>query len=152
MTPAEALSLARRWAACPGFHWRAGMITQHGERVVTTDGAPRGRALLTEHNEEDGRQWYEVHEAWMGDGGPRVPDLSDAATAGCLLADAREAWGDPNAVVDYHPERGWKVLTLTAPDRWDTLTPRCDSEAEALIAALEAAPAAPFRRRREREH
>lgn len=64
-----------------------------------------------------------------------VPDLDDPATLGCLLALVREAWGDPLAAVT--PERGG--------GKWGCIVGRRliigATEAEALVAALEAAPA-----------
>ena len=72
-----------------------------------------------------------------------LPDLDSPATLGCLLAMVRSAWGDPCALVCYiHPdddnERGYWCLEkawANADDSTDGAT-----EAEALIAALEAAP------------
>ena len=67
----------------------------------------------------------------------RLPDLTDPATLGCLLALVREAWGDEHL----HNGRriaGWGVWTSAS-----TPIPQCvgkgDTEAEALVAALEAA-------------
>lgn len=71
-----------------------------------------------------------------------VPDLRDPATAGCLLADVREAYGDPTIFAS----------CLIGNDQignyWDVFSRDCDhdkpfgegrTEAEALVAALEAA-------------
>ena len=67
----------------------------------------------------------------------RLPDLTDPATLGCLLALVREAWSQPSATTLAHHGR-WYVVhaDVDASSRlaaWPT-------EAEALIAALEAAP------------
>ena len=69
-----------------------------------------------------------------------LPDLSDPATVGCLLALVREAWGDPCicTAVD-NTSAGWWV------DGWTAARPQVPSdlhptEAAALVAALEAAP------------
>lgn len=64
--------------------------------------------------------------------GRAIPDLTDPATLGCLLALVREAWGAPDAVV--YREEGWWEWSWYNPD-WGYR-----SEAEALVAALEAAP------------
>lgn len=62
-----------------------------------------------------------------------TPDLTDAATLGCLLALVREAWNKP----DLHIRReadGWRAWTDE---------PRAfvyHTEAEALVRALEVAP------------
>lgn len=64
-----------------------------------------------------------------------IPDLSDPATLGCLLALVREAWKNPHVYVDYSNK--WKAAFC------------CDvglrafsstTEAAALVAALESAP------------
>lgn len=67
-----------------------------------------------------------------------LPDLTDPATVGCLLALVREAWDDPLicTAVD-NTGCGWWV------DGWaDPRVPSKlhDTEAEALVAALEDAP------------
>ncbi|NBW13110.1 MAG: hypothetical protein EBR82_34325, partial [Caulobacteraceae bacterium] len=73
------------------------------------------------------------------------PDLSDPATIGCLLALVREAWpageATTNVHANYSPERGhyrqWSCYYCTGGDWRQALA---DTEAEALVAALEAAP------------
>ena len=85
-----------------------------------------------------------IHEV-----GVWLPDLSDPATLGCLLALVREAWG-----CHVHLRR-WAspAPDMSGRDRstWEPVDglgrrlvagPRvlCDTEAEALVAALEAAP------------
>lgn len=64
-----------------------------------------------------------------------LPDLTDPATLGCLLALVREAYDDERAHV--RPAAGgWDFHTL------DPMAPRvtAPTEAHCLIAALEAAP------------
>ena len=73
---------------------------------------------------------------------PFVPDLRDPATLGCLLALVREAWGDPTihlTCVDSLEAGQYDWIVRSVADKWssDLLS---DSEAEALVAALEAAP------------
>jgi hypothetical protein len=71
-----------------------------------------------------------------------LPDLTDPATLGCLLALVREALDDECACVfpiDYGPGGVRWVARLTAGGR--DMTQRVHvTEAEALVAALEAAP------------
>jgi hypothetical protein len=76
---------------------------------------------------------------------PFLPDLTDPATLGCLLALVREAW---------EPHRGDDsvVSTMQVGDKWGVgarygseglaaiVLPAFDTEAEALVKALEAAP------------
>ena len=68
--------------------------------------------------------------------GDLLPDLTDPATVGALLALVREAWKDPHLHVGRRIA-GWGVWTSES-----TPLPQCvgkgDTEAEALIAALEA--------------
>jgi len=74
-----------------------------------------------------------------------VPDLTDPATLGCLLALVREAWGDPEA----YTRTRWGPPSLPP---WAAMVTRRDgnktarvptglgyTEAEALVVALEAA-------------
>jgi hypothetical protein len=64
-----------------------------------------------------------------------LPDLDDPATLGCLLALVREARGDQTLASRFDDEYGWWVVD---GNRWADCG-RGDSEAEALVAALEAA-------------
>ena len=64
------------------------------------------------------------------------PDLSDPATLGCLLALVRSAYGDPWIRVE-PMSSGWVCIYSKPPPG---LPANGDTEAEALIAALECAP------------
>jgi hypothetical protein len=88
---------------------------------------------------EEGASEDDCYAVWL-DGVLVLPDLTDPATLGCLLALVREAWGDQSLSVLFdHDGCKWSV------GRWgdDGLALRCrpaDTESEALVAALEAAP------------
>jgi hypothetical protein len=103
-----------------------GMVTTHGQRIarVDSDGYAvayyRGGHLQTVEADA-------------------LPDLADPATLGCLLALVREAWREPTLSVAW-AGGGWYVVQRIRRSvdalRWiDTAT-----EAETLVAALEAAP------------
>ena len=119
--------LGRRAVACKAWRWMPGMLDGIDEQRVASvrDG------LVT--MERDGRG-----EALEFD--PRLvrrrplPDLRDPATVGCLLALVRDAWGDP-AICIVEEHRDWWARLNGLP-----LCAFADTEAEALVAALEAAP------------
>lgn len=113
--------LARRAVACKHWRWMPGML-----------------ALDT------GLRLDEMTDDWEAE----IPDFSDPATMGCLLALVREVWG---------PDTYLRLWANPAPDmsgksrsKWEPVDglgrrlaagPRvlCATEAEALVAALEAA-------------
>ncbi len=132
MTPAiEALeALARRAVACRGWRWMSGMLTLSGERMLD-DGWPEYDVL------EYGSSGVAECVQWNLKPPPgALPDLTDAATLGCLLALVREAWGDPLTYMMAYYGR-WTLCS----DRYEEIDPGDGAtEAEALIAALEAAP------------
>jgi hypothetical protein len=76
------------------------------------------------------------------DWGP--PVWSDPATLGCLLGLVREAWGDPGACTfrDHGPgdDDTWVWVCHTWGDGLGLFAHHGPTEAEALLAALEAAP------------
>jgi len=129
MTEQDWIELGKRAVACEGWRWMRGMLDLgdwevrgeynggHGVRVVDR----AGKTAI-------------VPPTRMS-----APDLRDPATVGCLLALVREVWGHPRAFAlpsgDF-----WQVLS-----GWygDDLTGDRATEAEALVAALEAAPTAP---------
>jgi hypothetical protein len=127
MTQDQMFDLARRAVACKGWRWMDGM------RALDGDGVCAFR--LTENSGLPGHPEPVVDDSWL-------PDLTDPATLGCLLALVREAWRDECACVlpiDYGPAGVMWVGRLTAGGR--SLTERhWPAEAEAHVASLEAAP------------
>ena len=129
MTEAQT-ALSRRVVACKGWRWLPGMMRLRVTPTWSRDYLLReGRVL------DWGDPW--VYEDW-----PVIPDVTDAATLGCLLALVRETWDDEGA---YAMQRsvseggGW---ALWACPPGDVNIPRGTgaTEAEALVAALESAP------------
>lgn len=134
----EQIALARRAVACKGWKWLPGMRTTEGMRVI-----------------HDPRLWPDrpcaIREGtWVDTAVPRplgdhLPDLTDPATLGCLLALVREAWNDECVCavpVDYGPGGvTWFCrLTVSGRDLARSYLRGCVGEAEALVAALENAP------------
>jgi hypothetical protein len=68
-----------------------------------------------------------------------LPDLTDPATLGCLLALVREASGEPHAYV-WPSKNGLWTVYANSGHHPRSLGLECDTEAEALVVALEAAP------------
>lgn len=122
--------LAKRAIACKGWRWLPGMRTQHHGRVIDGTGVAvvDGSRLIAPALD---RAWTVPAREVAA-----LPDLSDAATLGALLALVREAWGCDSLtcqpllpLVGVH---GWRVVGTSAKSG--------HTEAEALVAALEAAP------------
>jgi hypothetical protein len=126
--------LAKRVVACKGWRWMAGMLVRTGNSTMRLDGVDvDGRAVRYERSGSDRCACY---PGWPSE--KVLPDLTDPATVGCLMALVREAWKyqaiftrpilmNGNAV-------WWNVETF------DSLISTDRSEVAALVAALEAAP------------
>ena len=130
--------LARRAVACRHWRWMPGMLAldscneEHPARVIDAR-----RSVVYEDN--DGA----IHEGVVSRSD--LPDLTDPATLGCLLALVREAW-EPHRGSDYiastmHTGSGWGVGARYGSEGLAAIVlPTYASEAAALVAALEAAP------------
>jgi hypothetical protein len=116
----EQIALAKRAVACKGWRFMGGMLVADaiGKQRVYDDVA--------------GEPY------WSADGW--LPDLTDPATVGCLLALVREAWGDDEAyAIPWNDEDGGWTLCVGEEDRSVNVS-EGDTEAEALVFALEDAP------------
>ena len=100
-----------------------------------------------DHLKREGRV-LDGGDTWDYAAWPVIPDVTDPATLGCLLALVREAWGlvavSTLPDYDYDEEEarqgpnitGWHAVET---ERWTTVGEGA-TEAEALVAALEGAP------------
>lgn len=158
----EQIALARRAVACPKWRWMPGMATIHDPEYGVT-GVPTTWVLpvsdgglidVGQHYQRRGPFASALGQCVPGGGlGTRLPDLTDPATLGCLLALVRKAYGDSALYVRLSDTtrksdgvRAWEVLGWLDPSRspdgrggswrgWGYA-----AEAEALVAALESAP------------
>lgn len=142
----EMKELGRRAVACKGWRWMPGMLS----RCSTDTRRAVYRWLVGLHTrhyglvcivqDKHGRPCLNV--ATLQPGPDDLPDFSDPATLGCLLSLVRDVWGWRHACC-VHDEIGWCVSSgASCPlDLQDEAGggQRFESEAEALVAALEAA-------------
>jgi hypothetical protein len=124
MTEAQT-ALSRRVVACKGWRWMPGTL-----RLRATPPSRRDHLKGEGRVPDGGDPW--VYVAW-----PVIPDLTDPATLGCLLALVREAWGQDDLVA-FRFDGQW--CAEVTPQEGQHHAFYGASEAEALAAALEAAP------------
>jgi hypothetical protein len=124
--------LARRAVACKRWRWVPGMLSEKGLRVYRRD--------------DDGYVvgYYANHE-YIAECVPgTLPDLTDPATLGCLLALVREAWGNEASVSlnisSFWAVGGAKIQKGQSAGHTINLGIWKLTEVEALVAALEVAP------------
>jgi hypothetical protein len=120
----EQIALARRAIACPKWRWMPGM------RAVAVRPAPL--EPVCSRVPDDPRGWTPYPGA--------LPDLTDPATLGCVLALVREAWDDECLCilpVDYGPGGVRWACRLTATGTFCT-GQFWPTEIGALVDALEA--------------
>ena len=116
----------------PRWRWMPGMLADYAAGMVARP------VRLT----DDRHPSYPDEYDWPHDLGLRVPDLTDPATLGCLLALVREAWGDPTAACSGgHLSLEWRCNLIQSADGFRYLRGFDGaSEPAALVAALLAAP------------
>lgn len=119
--------LARRAVACKHWKWMDGMTAyNHPYDYSMVVGGYAEESSYTFEPKKNDKDW--------------LPDLTEPGTVGCLLALVREAWNSPRLQVSpMLPNGGW-VCYLNDTDESCFPYYRGDTEAAALVAALEAAP------------
>ena len=129
----QEMELAERAVACKHWRWMPGMLVMDNLRIHRVDSDGNAASYIEKSN----------YVAWIQRDG--IPDLTDPATLGCLLALVRETWGVPQLFVESWIAIDTKRLRWSLQGHID-LRERMsgnriyDTEAEALVAALEAAP------------
>jgi len=127
MTEAQ-VELAKRAVACRGWWWMPGMRTDSGLRLVVVWGTYNTASVLSDGIDDAHSETVSLVD--------ELPDLTDPATLGCLLALVREAWGDSEMHMALGA-KGW--VWLAGESRaYDVVMPINvgATEAEALVAAL----------------
>ena len=136
----NAEELGRRAVACNGWRWMKRMSARPG-----ISAGELGRIIVDEVRDGVPIRWhfegdlsFSLWRKWASDLSAAIPDLTDPATLGCLLALVREAWSCPTVCVVHEGS--------DHPDPWAVRARRGEAlgigvtEAEALVLALEAAP------------
>ncbi len=114
MTQDQMIELARRAVACKGWRWMPGML----------HGAVFGGELTS---------CYRVGDLTLHIDADRLPDLTDPATLGCLLALVREVHGRDTLSPVKRGARSWCLAD------YGTTALEGETEIELLVFALEAA-------------
>ena len=119
--------LSERAVDCKHWRWLPGMLGIQLGRKWRRDGHQRSsKAWVSQgHSIKSPHNWEEV-----------LPDLTDPATVGCLLALVREAYRCPTLHAWYSRQLGCWVVSVNGQE----IDVQESSEARALVAALEAAP------------
>jgi len=127
------LELGRRAVACRGWRWMPGMrqvrpCCDEAFRVCDEPASVDGHVHV-------GGSPYD----WTLLPSDVVPDFRDPATLGCLLALVREAWDMPR-IGPFFSDGRWRVHSPILNIGFPIRDRKNNTEAAALVAALEAAP------------
>lgn len=159
--------LGKRLVQCKGFRWMPGMYalrtTHTGEFTGVrffgnVDFSPEAASVSVVTDRQGVRlvaSGHVVVDGWFR-ADTLIPDLRDDATKGCVMHLIREAWGTTAHFVRPSPEileeagftdYGWALATglSSRPLLLDIPSRRCllgKTEEEAMVVAMEAAPAA----------
>ena len=133
------------------WRWMAGMVDQHGRRVIEV-GAGRNEAVPVEWSDAiacDVVEMYEHPDDARAEWEDAIPDPTDPATLGCLLALARELTGDQtlhascrrSLLIPGDSASGWtdgpwdavvssysvRITIASGLDEWSALVAACDA-------------------------
>ena len=130
--------IGARFVACKGWRWLPGMHWRRDFAGGQSLGDRTGMILNEWDAVDDGGRIFRIGAL---DG--MEPVQEDPATLGCILALVREAWDDPYIVCvppmrQVDPE--WGVGSTSTIGAVGRIPCHGATEAEALLAALEAAP------------
>jgi hypothetical protein len=135
--------LGRRAVACKHWRWMPGMLASNGEEDVRIFYTSADNLLVIEFEDCEFGMVRIPKDTCL------IPDLSDPATLGCLLALVREAYEDEwtrelSSFFDA-TAMGWRVGVILKGTALIPYAKGCsllpfESEAEALVSALEGAP------------
>ena len=132
------LDLARRAVACKHWRWTDGMRATRDHLSTPRHAVRISQSCNIHQCPDSGGPWVKTDD--NGQWKPErdlLPDLTDPATVGALLALVREAYKQPNAHACF-ALLGWVMRGNYAPLNFELKA--ADTEAAALVAALEAAP------------
>ena len=137
----EMIKLGKRAVACKGWRWMPGMLSDEG-RVVEINVYGLLVGYTTGIILKSGAQGWPC--AWESSASLRLPDLSDPATLGCLLALVRQVRKSPaGSVCPHHvtvqPDPDFDVWSWYDSEQPRLIVMDGSTEAEAMVAALEAA-------------
>jgi len=136
------IEVAKKAVACKHWRWMVGMRCTHrwmsGIRVLADENGEQSESYVV-LPDADGNAVMTLHDCGIMGGFPNadsaypfLPDLTDPATLGCVLAILREVRGMCSC---FETVVGWRVYSAGG-----TVWSQGKSEGEALIKALEAAP------------
>jgi len=126
----EQIALAKRAVECKAWKWMPGMLACDA-RFIRHRIQDDGSALDLSDDI--------LNRAWGYSPDTLRPILTDPATLGCLLALVREHHKEPRLAVVPNG-KGWSVSRVWLRSPHDRVAGVHTLEAEALVAALEAAP------------
>lgn len=126
--------LGRRATACKHWRWMPGMLCVWPSGTEYRVAQVSGVDGINDLPNYPSNGWGDDYP----DRTTGMPYLRDAATLGCLLELVREAWGYPWLSVVGDAEGLWRIDAEECEGVEDLHS--LASEAEALVAALEAAP------------